>query len=248
MIYAISPFDEFRGIKRRPGNADQLECEGWLFLADRDWWDSTHIERLSEVTGLALLSPEYGRCASQAWWKAFAASFLRHQAAVPAIIQIGEPTDERWDVDQSPNGEVPSYPSNGAGGVGQLEPADRAGKIDRKWRDTGGLSWKIDALSDLLVPLAHVQFILGLQRTTRDGIRLRLHEITLLKNSPPKLLIRGPTFSWEISACGSWPSPISVNLAAFIERVREVPGPHIRLGYEGGVLSINDFRIEAREL
>ena len=246
VIYAIGPSDEFRRINRRPTEAARLECEGWLFLADRDWWDSTHLERLSEATGLALLSPEYGRCASQAWWKAFAKSFLRHRAAIPAIIQIGEPTDERWHTDQLLNDEVPGCFSAGSGGVDQLEPADRVENIELKWRDTNAL-WKIDVPSDWLVPLAHVQFILALRRTGREGIRLRFQEIALWKTGR-KLLIRGATFSWEISAWGSWPSPISVNMAAFIGRVREEPGPDIRLGYEGGMLSINGFRIEAREL
>ncbi len=91
LLYAISPTDEISLIGRLPRDVEQLQSEGWRFLASAAWWDSDDLERLAQATGLAAISPSYGQVASQKWWKAYAKSYLNKRDPVAAVEAVGEP-------------------------------------------------------------------------------------------------------------------------------------------------------------
>jgi hypothetical protein len=243
-VYAISPTDEISIVRRLPHNADRLEFEGWVFLSASGWWDSSDLERLSQAAGLYAISPSYGELASQAWWKAFARSYLNHRDALAAIIDIGEPTDERWDRDPASLGIT--TPCGGDAGAEDGSVLERIAPSSRsKWIGAKRAVWKVRVPAEHLLPKMHVEFIL--RQGGRERVSTRFHEMILARLGS-KLAIRSQRGIIAIPGWGSWPSPIAVNCDLFIKTARAAVSTLLTLAFENGSLRIDGVRITAREL
>ncbi len=228
LLYAISPTDEISLIGRLPRDVEQLQSEGWRFLASAAWWDSDDLERLAQATGLAAISPSYGQVASQKWWKAYAKSYLNKRDPVAAVEAVGEPA-----FNIGPREESISAPRETVQHVGDPLVASR-------W--TSGLQeWSVQLSSDDLMWRINVLHVLRLARKAHLRLPSRLSEITLSARES-ELVCRGEGLPFQMPARGTWPSPVAVNAKRFIEVVREVLTPLIHLVFGGHRLWVNGVR------
>lgn len=235
LLYAISPTDEIRLMRRLPPQVEELQCEGWRFLACAALWDSDDLERLAQATGLHAISPSYAQSAPQRWWKAYARSYLKHQDPVAAIAAIGEPISHRDWRDQ----QVPASSEGVMRRESRPLVSSRCALIPQEWSvkvHSEDLLWRINVL-----------FLLRLARKAHRRLPSRLSEITLSARDAG-LVCRGEGLPFQMPACGTWPSPVAVNAKQFIEVVREVLTPLIHLVFGGHRLWVNGVPIPAREV
>ena len=222
-------------MRRLPPQVEELQREGWRFLACSALWDADDLERLAQASGLYAISPSYAQSAPQPWWKAYAQSYLKHQDPVAAVAAIGEPTFQGDWRDR----KVPASSEGVMRREARSLVSSRRGLLLQEW--------SVKVHSEDLLRRINVLFLLRLAEKAHRRFPSRLNEITLSARES-RLVCRGQGLPFQMPASGTWPSPVAVNAKRFIEVVREVFTPLVHLVFGGHRLWVNGFPIPAREV